>query len=39
MGFQTRYHILPKEKINGVHKHGACDSIHVITYKLRKEKY
>ena len=31
-------HNLPsKEKINGVHKHGRCDSKHDITYKLRKK--
>ena len=38
MWFKTRYHLLPKEKINGFHKHGGCDSKHDITYILRKEK-
>ena len=27
-----------RKKINGVRKHGGCDSKHDITYKLRKEK-
>ena len=31
-------YILRKEKINGVRKHGGCDSKHDITYFLRKEK-
>ena len=30
--------MLRKEKINGVRKHGGCDSKHDITYILRKEK-
>ena len=38
MWFKTRYHLHPKEKINGVRKHGGCDSKHDITYNLRKEK-
>ena len=40
MWFKTRYHILAKErkKMNGVRKHGECDSKHDITYNLRKEK-
>ena len=40
MWFKTRYHLQAKEinKINGVRKHGGCDSKHDITYKLRKEK-
>ena len=32
---RNKYHLLPKEKINGVRKHGGCDSIHDITYPLR----
>ena len=38
MWFKTRYHLPAKEKINGVHKHGGCDSKHDITYLLRKKK-
>ena len=39
MWFKTRYHLLAKEeKINGVRKHGECDSKHDITHFLRKEK-
>ena len=38
MRFKTRYHLLPKEKINGFRKPGGCDSKHDITYKLRKKK-
>ena len=33
---RNKYHLLPKEKINGVRKHGGCDSIHDITYPLEK---
>ena len=35
---RNKYHLLPKEKINGVRKHGGCDSIHDITYPLRGKK-
>ena len=38
MWFKIRYHLLSKEKVNGVRKHGWYDSKHDITYKLRKEK-
>ena len=38
MWFKTRYHLLPKEKTNGVRKHGGCDSKHDITYNLRKKQ-
>ena len=38
MWFKTRYHLLAREKINGVRKHGGCDSKHDITYNLKKEK-
>ena len=38
MWFKTGYHLHPKKKINGVRKHGGCDSKLDITYKLRKEK-
>ena len=37
MLFKTRYHLHTKEKINGVRKHGGCDSKH--DYHLQsKEK-
>ena len=39
MWFKTGYHLHPKEKINGVRKHGGCDSKHDITYILRKNKW
>ena len=39
MWFKTRYHLLANEKkINGVRKHGGCDSKHDITYSLKKKK-
>ena len=37
MWFKTRYHLPPKEKINGVGKRGGCDSKYDITYPLRKK--
>ena len=37
MWFKTRYHLLPKEKTNGVRKHRECDSKRDITYSLRKK--
>ena len=38
MWFKTRHHLQAKENINGIHKHGGCDSKYDITYKLRKER-
>ena len=39
MWFKTRYHLLSKEKINGVRKDGGYDSKHYIRYDLPpKEK-
>ena len=35
---RNKYHLLPKEKINGVRKDGGCDSIHGITYPLRGKR-
>ena len=37
MWFKIQYHLLPKEKINGVRKRGGCDSKHDITCQLRKK--
>ena len=37
MWFKTRNHLQANEKINGVRKHGQCDSKHDITYILRKK--
>ena len=36
--FITQYHLQTKEKINGVRKHGGCDSKHDITYQLGKRE-
>ena len=38
MRFKTQYHLLSKEKRNGVHKRGGCVSKHDITYPLRKKE-
>ena len=38
MWFKTQYNLPAKEKINGVCKHGGCDSKHDITYSLRKKQ-
>ena len=35
MRSRAQYHLHPKEKINGVHKHGGCDSKHDITHILQ----
>ena len=37
---KTRYYLLAKDeknRIDGVRKHGGCDSKHDITYLLRKK--
>ena len=39
MWFKIRYHLPAIEKINGIRKHGGCDSKHNISYFLRKKIY
>ena len=38
MIFKQNVHTASKEKMNGVRKHGGCDSKHDITYFLRKNE-
>ena len=37
MSFKAQYHLLAKEKINGIRKHEGCDPKQDVTYPLSKK--